>query len=79
MVVLHTPVALQGKDLTTVGEFEIAEGQTIPFVMTHGFSHLAPPTQIDHHSALTETESFWTSWADRRAPDGDWDDASFDH
>ena len=75
MVVLHTPVTLEGKDLTTVGEFEIAEGQTTPFVMTHGFSHLAPPAQIDPQSALTETESFWTSWAERRTPDGDWDDA----
>ncbi len=75
MVVLHTPVTLEGKDLTTVGEFEIAEGQTTPFVMTHGSSHLAPPAQIDPQSALTETESFWTSWAERRTPDGDWDDA----
>jgi GH15 family glucan-1,4-alpha-glucosidase len=75
MVVLHTPVSLQGKDLTTVGEFQVSAGQMIPFVMTHGFSHLPPPAPIDPESSLADTEAFWTSWTARHASNGDWDDA----
>ena len=41
MVVLHTPVPLRGKDLTTVGGIRGPAGATIPFVLTHGASHLS--------------------------------------
>src|SRR5437868_3110403 len=34
MVVLRTPVNLAGKDLTTVADFEVGEGDTVPFVLT---------------------------------------------
>src|SRR6187455_2418976 len=34
MVTLHTPVPLRGQDLTTVAEFEVAAGETVPFVLT---------------------------------------------
>ena len=33
MVALHTPVHVRGKDMTTVGEFTITRGETIPFVL----------------------------------------------
>ena len=46
MVVLHTPVALHGKDMTTVADFDVVAGDTIPFVLTHGSSHLDPPEPI---------------------------------
>jgi GH15 family glucan-1,4-alpha-glucosidase len=75
MVVLHTPVELRGKDLTTVAEFEVAEGETVPFVLTHGFSHLPPPAPIDAASSLEATESFWTGWADQNESHGEWADA----
>ena len=65
MVVLRTPVALRGEQLKTVGEFEIAAGQTIPFVLTYGASHLPPPPRIDPAKALSETEAFWRRWAGR--------------
>src|SRR5262245_56544832 len=58
MVTLHTPVALRGVDLTTVGEFEVREGTTVPFVLTYGPSHLSPPHAIDPESSLAETEAF---------------------
>ena len=62
MVVLRTPVQVRGKDLTTVAEFEVHAGDTIPFVLTHGPSHLNPPDPIDPHASLDATESFWTEW-----------------
>ena len=55
MVVLRTPVALRGEQLKTVGEFEIAAGQTIPFVLTYGASHLPlrrASTQPKHSARL---------------------------
>jgi GH15 family glucan-1,4-alpha-glucosidase len=75
MVVVHSPVPLRGKDLTTVGEFDVSAGQTVPFVITHGPSHLHPPDRIDPEAALGDTEAFWTSWAARNKSHGEWDDA----
>ena len=74
MVVLHTPVALHGRDLTTVGEFEVSEGQTVPFVLTHGPSHLPPPDVIDPEASLARTAEFWTEWARRSASHGEFDE-----
>jgi GH15 family glucan-1,4-alpha-glucosidase len=74
MVVLHTPVALHGRDLTTVGEFEVIEGQTVPFVLTHGPSHLPPPDVIDPDASLAHTAEFWTEWARRSASHGEFDE-----
>jgi carbohydrate kinase (thermoresistant glucokinase family) len=74
-VVLRTPVALQGKDFATVAEFDVAEGACIPFVLTHGASHLPTPPAIDASVALQETESFWRGWSDRCSHAGPWRDA----
>src|SRR5262245_19855300 len=63
MVVLRTPVPLEGRDLTTVAEFDVVEGDAIPFVLTHGASHLPPPDDIDPRAALDATTEFWTSWS----------------
>ena len=42
-VVLRTPAPLRGEDLKTVGEFDVSAGETIPFVMSYGPSHLPRP------------------------------------
>jgi GH15 family glucan-1,4-alpha-glucosidase len=75
MVVLHTPVSVHGQDLTTVGEFDVEAGTTVPLVLTHGFSHLPPPDAIDPESALESTETFWTEWAARSESTGEWSEA----
>jgi GH15 family glucan-1,4-alpha-glucosidase len=75
MVVLHTPVRIKGKDFTTVADFEVAEGETIPFVMTYGASHKPPPNPIDPMASLGTTEAFWKEWAERAGGDGQWCDA----
>jgi GH15 family glucan-1,4-alpha-glucosidase len=75
MVVLRSPIGLQGKDLTTVAEFTVKEGETIPFVMTYTRSHLQPPEAIDPVSSLATTEAFWREWASRAAHDGEWGEA----
>jgi GH15 family glucan-1,4-alpha-glucosidase len=75
MVTLRTAVALHGRDLTTVGDFEVTEGETVSFVLTHAPSHLPPPREIDPNASLQQTERFWKEWASRNRPDGKWSDA----
>ena len=75
MVVMHTPVALHGQDLRTVGEFDVSAGQVVPFVLTHGPSHLPPPDSADPEAALAATEGFWTEWIGHGHTEGAWADA----
>jgi len=52
MTVLRTPVETRGEDMTTVADFEVGEGETVPFVLTYGPSHLDVPEAIDPESAI---------------------------
>ncbi len=72
---LHTPVALEGKDLTTYADFTVAAGERVPFVLTHKPSHEAPPTPTDAEEALRTTHDFWTRWMDRVQYEGEWSSA----
>ncbi len=73
-VALRTPVRLSGEDLKTVAEFEISGGETIPFVLTYGASHLPPPRPIDAEHALESALAFWRRWGARCASAGPWSD-----
>ena len=70
MTVLRTPVETRGEDLTTVADFEVGEGETVPFVLTYGPSHLPVPAPVDPARALQDTEEFWTEWCSRCSYDG---------
>ena len=72
MTVLRTPVETRGEDLTTVSDFEVKEGETVPFVLAYGPSHLDPPAPIDPEEALQETEKFWEDWCSHCTRDGDY-------
>jgi GH15 family glucan-1,4-alpha-glucosidase len=65
MTVLRTPVETRGEDMTTVAEFVVSAGETIPFVLTYGPSHLRLPEPIDPQQALRDTEEFWSEWSGR--------------
>ena len=71
MTVLRTPVETRGEDLTTVADFEVGEGETVPFVLTYGPSHLPVPAPIDPMLALQETEAFWNEWSGRCTYEGE--------
>src|SRR5438552_5350102 len=73
-VVLRTPAPLRGEDLKTVGEFDVSAGETIPFVMSYGPSHLPRPQPIDAEQALRRVETFWRRWTSRCCPAGPWSD-----
>jgi carbohydrate kinase (thermoresistant glucokinase family) len=71
-VVLRSPVPLQGRNFATVAEFDVAEGQCVPFVLTHAPSHLPKPPAMDWSAALEETELFWRGWSGRCSHTGPW-------
>jgi carbohydrate kinase (thermoresistant glucokinase family) len=74
-VVLRSPVPLQGRNFATVAEFDVAEGQCVPFVLTHALSHLPKPPAMDWSAALEETELFWRGWSGRCSHTGPWREA----
>jgi GH15 family glucan-1,4-alpha-glucosidase len=71
MTVLRTPVETRGEDMTTVAEFEVGEGETLPFVLTYGPSHLPVPAPIDPAQALQDTEDFWIEWCSHCTYEGE--------
>ncbi len=71
MTVLRTPVETRGENLTTIAEFVVGEGETVPFVLTYGASHLPVPDLINPADALRDTEDFWTEWSSRCTYDGE--------
>src|SRR5262249_28191660 len=75
MALLRTPVKLVGQNMKTVGEFTVHAGETVPFVLTDGHSHLAPPPPVDPQAALQETEKFWGDWSKKCRPSGHCSDA----
>jgi carbohydrate kinase (thermoresistant glucokinase family) len=64
-VVLRSPVALQGRNFATIAAFDVAEGESVPFVLTQGPSQRPPPATPDWQAALEETETFWRNWSTR--------------
>jgi len=75
MVVLRTPVHLKGRNFTTVGEFAVSRGETVPFVLTYSRSHRPIPPPHDPTGAVEETERFWKEWSAKCRPAGEWSDA----
>ena len=71
MAVLRTPVETRGEDFTTVAEFDVSEGDIVPFVLSYGPSHLPVPAPVDPAQALRDTESFWTEWRSHCTYDGE--------
>jgi carbohydrate kinase (thermoresistant glucokinase family) len=71
-VVLRCSVPLEGRNFATVAEFDVAEGQCVPFVLTHAPSHLPSPPAVDWNAALHETELFWRGWSCRCSHAGPW-------
>jgi GH15 family glucan-1,4-alpha-glucosidase len=72
MATLRTPVETRGKDLTTVAEFDVSKGDSIPFVLTYDASHHDVPDALDPQKALSATEEFWAEWSSRNTIDGEY-------
>jgi len=64
-VQLRSPVHMQGKELHTVAEFRLREGEEAPFTLTWRHSHLPELKAIDVKRALHRTEKAWGAWTDQ--------------
>src|SRR5690606_27615827 len=69
-LVLRCPVEHHGENFTTVAEFAVKAGEDIPFILSHGPSHLPAPAAFDARAALIDTEQYWTDWASKCRYDG---------
>jgi len=74
-LVLRSAATLQGADLQTVGEFSVAAGERVPFVLSYGSSFQDPPAAIDALNMLERTQSSWREWSDRCPDIEPWADA----
>ncbi|MBV8592446.1 MAG: glycoside hydrolase family 15 protein, partial [Acetobacteraceae bacterium] len=74
-VLLRTPAPLRGEDLKTIGEFDVSAGETVPFVMSYGLSHLPRRQPLDAEHALQRVRSFWQRWSSRCCPAVPWTEA----
>lgn len=74
-VVLRSAVQLNGKDKTTVAQFAVKAGATIPFVLTHQPSHLPIVDAIDPEASLERTKKSWKDWAGKCNYEGPWREA----
>lgn len=71
-LILRTPIATRGKDLTTVAQFAVHAGERVPFVLTWFASHADPPREVNAEHALRDTEQFWNDWAGCCHQRGEW-------
>lgn len=76
-IVLRTAIALVGKDKTTVGEFSVRAGETVPCTLSWCRSYDDEPPALDPAAALDDTEAYWREWSSRcvRGAGGEWHDA----
>jgi GH15 family glucan-1,4-alpha-glucosidase len=69
------PVGLTGQDLAHSATFAVAEGDTVPFVLTYMPSHKGAPPVLDPGHALDKTTKFWRDWVSRCTYTGEYRDA----
>jgi GH15 family glucan-1,4-alpha-glucosidase len=74
-VTLRSPIATRGEGLTTVAEFAVGPGESVPFVLTWHLSYERAPRAIDPDGAVAQTEAWWREWSGRYSYEGDWRDA----
>jgi GH15 family glucan-1,4-alpha-glucosidase len=74
-LLVRTPVDLQGRDETTVAEFDIRAGETIPCTLSWYASHQTEPAAYDAVAVLGETIRYWEDWSRRHEAKSEWRDA----
>ena len=72
---LWTTVPTHGSGLSTVAEFTVTEGQTVPFSLSWFPASTAPPRPVDATYAIADTERWWQEWVAQCTYDGEFRDA----
>jgi GH15 family glucan-1,4-alpha-glucosidase len=71
-VIVRADVPLVARDMTTVADFTVNQGDRIRFSLTHAPSHLPLTDAPDADSALTDAEKHWNEWSDLSTYSGQW-------
>lgn len=71
-IVIRSQVPLRSHDFITDATFDIGQGQTVDFVLSHGPSHTQAPAPLDAAQALATTEDFWHDWSGHCMQAGKW-------
>ncbi len=74
-LVLDAPMEVQHEGLRATAEFEVAEGQRVPFVLMWFPSHEAVPEPIDPEGVIERTERWWKDWSGKCSFEGPWREA----
>ena len=74
-VALWHRVDAVGKDMHTVADFTVSEGQRYPFTFVWYPSHEEPPPPLSAYYAISLTATYWKEWASRCTYEGPWRDA----
>ena len=69
---LQSMVPLRGEDFTTVSEFSVGRGESVPFTLTYFPSHESPPAVLDPAVACESATSAWREWSSRSTYRGAW-------
>src|SRR3954467_11173489 len=60
---LSTPAAVHGEGMSTIAEFEVGEGEEIPFSLTWSPSFRTIPEPADAGAVLDIVSGFWREWS----------------
>jgi len=71
---IQSEVPLHGENMTTVGEFDVHEGQEVALSATWHASHVKSPDRIDERTLLRGAERDWRAWSSRCTYAGPWRD-----
>ena len=74
-LVLQAGVETHGEELTTVANFSVRAGQTVPFVLSWYPSHEEPPAPGKPLDAVRDSEAWWRAWSSRCRYQGPFRDA----
>lgn len=72
---LTAPVDFHGERFRSVAEFEVPEGERVPFVLVWHPAHEPPVDSIDAFAALEDTALWWDEWVEKCQYEGEWREA----
>jgi GH15 family glucan-1,4-alpha-glucosidase len=70
-IVLSTPVRVQGAGRSSVADFVVKEGESVPFWFAWHESHEHAPKAPDAAKVVAKTDAYWSNWASECTYDGD--------
>jgi GH15 family glucan-1,4-alpha-glucosidase len=74
-ITLRSPVDLSCEHDQVTANFDVAEGETIAFVLAYTYSADPGPKPIDPQDALVATQTYWREWIAKFNKATDWPEA----